>query len=304
MRAVWSFWSRPYEKRAGRSWREPKHHLLAWGLSLRLAQQHFDETMLVTDSEGRALLVDRLGLEFGKVSTELDRLKDADSGWWALGKLVAYSIQDRPFVHLDTDVFLWKPLSPALKSAAVFAQCPEWHAFDQGRCQPRQVEELFAQHRLSLPAEWEWALSRDWTLFREESCGIMGGNRVDFIRHYAETSIQMVMDPAYAAAWREVPHKDGYNMLMEQYALAACVDFHRFHPDSPFRGVAMRYVFPSMEDAFSPQSSAQAGFTHLLGDSKANPEVAARIERRMATLDPGFYRHCERVAQHGWGSRV
>jgi hypothetical protein len=132
----------------------------------------------------------------------------------------------------------------------------------------------------------------------------MGGNRVDFIRHYAETSIRMVMDPAHAAAWREVRHKDGYNMLMEQYALAACIDFHRFHPDSLYRGVAMRYVFQSMEEAFSPQSAAQAGFTHLLGDSKAHPEVASRIERRMAMIDPGFYRQCERVAQRASGARV
>jgi hypothetical protein len=101
-----------------------------------------------------------------------------------------------------------------------------------------------------------------------------------------------------------VPHKDGYNMLMEQYALAACVDFHRFHPDSPYRGVAMRYVFPSMEEAFNTQAAAQAGFTHLLGDAKAHPEVASRMERRMATMDPGFYRHCERVAQHAWGAGV
>jgi hypothetical protein len=109
----------------------------------------------------------------------------------------------------------------------------------------------------------------------------------------------MVMHRAHAAAWRSVPNKDGYNMLMEQFSLAACVDFHRYHPESPYRGVAMRYVFPSMEAAFSPEAAAQAGFTHLLGDSKAHPDVASRMERRMAMIDPGFYRHCERIAQHG-----
>jgi hypothetical protein len=59
MRAVWSFWSNPFFGFKGRIWREPHHHLLAWGLSLRLARQHYP-------------------------------------------------------IHLDTDVFLWRPLPATL----------------------------------------------------------------------------------------------------------------------------------------------------------------------------------------------
>ena len=39
------------------------------------------------------------------------------------------------------------------------------------------------------------------------------------------------------------------------------------------------------------------GYTHLLGDTKTHPGVMARLERRVAQLDPGFFRHCQRVAQ-------
>src|SRR5450432_369119 len=127
MRAVWSFWSKPFFASNGRVWREPIHHLLAWGLSHRLARQHYPETVLITDNAGKRLLVDQLGLELTHVSTELERLQSVDPGWWALGKLVAYGLQDQPFVHLDTDVFLWKPLPPRLVSAPVFSQCPEDH---------------------------------------------------------------------------------------------------------------------------------------------------------------------------------
>ena len=67
MRAVWSFWSRPYHAGHCFRWREPIDHLLAWGLSLRLAQAHYPETVLVTDSPGRALLIDRLDLPFTHV---------------------------------------------------------------------------------------------------------------------------------------------------------------------------------------------------------------------------------------------
>lgn len=304
MRAVWSFWSKPYQERKGRSWGGPREHMLAWGLSLRLARQHYPETVLVTDTPGKTLLVDRLGLDFTEVSTELDRLRTVDPGWWALGKLVAYSIQTGPFVHLDTDVFLWRPLPGWLASAPVFVQCPEDHAFGQGRCDPRQIAVLFESRGLSLPAEWEFAVSQAGSRFREESCGILGGNRLDFIRYYAQTAIDLVTSPAHDAAWAELPNKDGFNMLMEQFWLAACVLYHRFAPESPFRGVTVQHLFATIGEAFQPQVSARFGFTHLLGDSKAHPEVSLRLERRVAAIDPAFHRHCLRVAKSAAGAGV
>lgn len=297
MHAVWSFWSKPYRRVKGRTWREPRHHLLAWGLSLRLARAHFPQTQLVTDTAGKALLVDELGLQFDSVSTELDRLEDADDGWWALGKLFAYSIQTGPFVHLDTDVFLWKGLPASLLTAPVLAQCPEFHPLDRGWCAPREIEARFVRHGLKLPVEWEWAASRQAVSFREENCGILGGTRVDFLRHYAEAAINLITDPQYACVWKELHHKDGFNQILEQFLLSCCIDYHRIAPESPFRGVNVRYIFPTWGEACHPEAASRAGFTHLLGDAKAHPAIMARMERRMEQLDPGFLRHCERVAR-------
>jgi hypothetical protein len=302
MRAVWSFWSKPFHAYKGRIWREPRHHLLAWGLSLKLARQHFAETQLVTDSAGKAMLVDELGLEFDEITTELDCLRDTDSGWWAMGKLVAYSLQDRPFVHLDTDVFLWRPLPRALLAAPVFSQCPEQHSLENAWCGPQHVASLFEKHQRSLPVEWEWASSRNTTWFREENCGILGANRVDFIRYFARTAIEMVNAPSHRALWAEVSEKSAFNMLIEQFLLGACVDYHQLNPESPFRGVSIRHLFSSWHEAHNPDAAARIGYTHLLGDAKTHPEVVARLERRVAMLDPIFHRHCNRIAQHASGA--
>ena len=256
MRAVWTFWSKPFRAHKGRSWREPRHYLLAWGLSLKLAQRHFAETQLITDTAGKTMLVDRLGLEFNDVRTDLDGIHDANPGWWALGKLVAYSLQQRAFVHLDTDVFLWKALPPSLTSAPVLTQCPEIHSCDENWCAPSQIESLFAHHGLSLPVEWEWASSVNTHTFREENCGIMGGNRVDFLRHYAETAIRLIQDPAHRAAWAEVTNQDVLMNILEQYVLAACLEYHRINPGSPYRGVTVGHLFPSWSEAYNPDFSA------------------------------------------------
>jgi hypothetical protein len=296
MRAVWSFWSKPYRGGKGRTWLEPKHHLQAWALSLRMARQHFPETQLVTDTPGKALLVDSLGLEFTHVSTELDRLRDADPGWWALGKLMAYSLQNKPFIHLDTDVFLWRALPPAVLSSPVFTQSPERHSLLDPWCGIRRIEQLFERHGQSIPVEWQWTSSRNTTWHREENCGIMGGNRVDFIRYFARLAIDLAMRPAYAAMWAELPDKFGLNMTLEQFLLGACLDYHRVNPQSPFRGVTIRHVFENGDDPYNPQVAARTGFTHLLGGCKSHPEVAARLDRRVAMLDPALHRRCERVA--------
>src|SRR5262249_42856235 len=111
-RAVWSYWSKPYEARRHEPWPSERHHLLSWVLSTMTARRHYGETTLCTDDAGARLLVDGIGLEFEHVSTALNALHVSNPDWWALGKLYAYRMQTEPFVHIDSDVFLWRPLSP------------------------------------------------------------------------------------------------------------------------------------------------------------------------------------------------
>jgi hypothetical protein len=75
-----------------------------------------------------------------------------------------------------------------------------------------------------------------------------------------------------------------------------CIDFHRYHPDSPYRGVQVKYLFPTWGDAMNPNCATRAGFTHLLGDAKSSPAVGKRIEERVKREDPGFFRRCEQIA--------
>jgi hypothetical protein len=302
VRAVWSFWSKPFHAGSGWPWREPVHHLLAWGLSLRLARAHYPETVLITDSPGKALLVGRLGLSFTHVSTELDRLDNVSPGWWALGKLMAYSLQDKPFVHLDTDVFLWQPLPERITSAPVLAQHPENYHLADEQSGPRIVETAFARAGLRLPAEWEWSRSHDGRRFREANCGIMGGTDTGFIQCYARLAMDLVLNPKHRAAWAAIDDTGGLATTIEQFLLPACLDFHRFNPASPHRGICLRYLFPSTSAAFDPVHAARLGYTHLLAEAKQDARVTARLEQRVRREDAAFYRRCTRIARSAKGA--
>jgi hypothetical protein len=96
LKAVWSFWSKPFEAHRRHSWPSVRHHLFAWVLSVETARRHYPETCLVTDAAGARLLVDEIGLPFKHVSTELNTLDQYNPDWWALGKVYAYRMQTEP----------------------------------------------------------------------------------------------------------------------------------------------------------------------------------------------------------------
>ena len=294
MRAVWSFWSKPFLTYYGRIWSKPLHHLLAWGLSFRAAARHYSDTMLVTDRFGRRLLIDQLGLPFVHVSTGLEVLQHIDPGWWALGKLLACGLQNRPFVHLDNDVFLWKALPRELTESPVIAQCPYSFTCNDPYFRPQEIELAFAQESLELPTEWIWARTNR-THFPAANGGILGGSDVEFLRYYAQSALELILKPENVPAWSRIADKQWPYVLIEEFFLIACVDYHASQATSPYRGVRARYVFPSWGHAYDPKRAARVGFTHLIGGAKSHPSVGHRLEDRVRREDPAYFRRCEKV---------
>jgi hypothetical protein len=292
VRAVWSFWSAPYTAHYRNVWARPVDHLLSWVVSVETARRHYPDTMLVTDTPGRRLLVDRLGLRFTTVSTELDRLNGRDPEWWMLGKLAAYSLQTHPFVHIDSDVFLWRKLPEHITAAPVLTQNPEGHTTAGYRAD--EVEAAMRDTGGILPAEWEWARSLGPPLLAE-NCGIVGGQDSAFLRHYAHTALEVIEHPGNQAGWDRLGAKQPFTYVVEQFLLSACIGYHARRPDSPYRGVRVAHLFPSWAEAFDANHAARAGFTHLLGGKShqaAGQRLAARVQRDW----PSFYRRCGQLA--------
>ncbi len=289
-RAVWSFWSKPFQTDRKSFWYSEKHHLLSWILSSERARQHYPETVLITDDDGVRMLVDGLGLEFKSVSTELNALKTSDPEWWVYGKLHAYRAQNQPFVHLDNDVFLWKALPERVISAPVFAQNPEYFSFGDENAwyRPEVFKEIIKSNHGWLPEEFNWYVSECHN--QAMCCGIFGGNYVNFIQHYADTAIQMLEHPQNQQAMSRLQRKSLDSFMIEQYFLAACVFYHQDREASAYRDVDIECLFSSFEAAFN--QAKQVGFTHLLGGAKQNHRLADMLERRVAKDYPDHYQRC------------
>jgi hypothetical protein len=295
---VWSFWTKPYRAGHGSAWLCDYHALLAWGLSVELARRHYRDTALVTDDEGAKLLVDRLKLPFARVSVELNKLRDHDPDWWAVGKLYAYRLQTEPFVHIDSDVFLWKRLPPELESAPVFAQSPE--TFDPDHDQHwyplRPVENAIGTTGW-LPRAWRWYSARPAPLVAA-NCGIVGGNRTDVVREWADLGIRTVEVPENTPVWATWGDKGFCNVLVEQFLLNAVVEHRRASPRDPAdQSLRVVYLFPTDGAPYDPRLAEAAGYTHLIGGAKRNPELMADLESRMDADYPELAQRCRAVAR-------
>jgi hypothetical protein len=290
-RAVWSFWSKPYTAFHQRAWLSPKHHLLSWILSVGKAQAHFPETVLVTDDLGAELLVEKLGLRFRIVSRALNELEDEDPCWWVLGKLHAYRNQNAPFVHIDNDVFLWRELPDRLTSFPVFAQNPERFRYGFGAYRPDLWGQTVGPEGW-LPSEWKWYTQRLGSV--AVCCGIVGGCNTGFVRHYADAAIRMIQLNREKLASLTAMEKLGSNILVEQYLLAACIEYHLRQSETSFGQVQVAYLFDSEENA--AKDAEAHGYTHLIAGAKLNPELCARLEQRVRRDYPVEYRM---AAQNG-----
>ena len=89
-------------------------------------------------------------------------------------------------------------------------------------------------------------------------------------------------------------------ILVEQYLLAACVEYRRAHRTDG-REPYLQYLFPSarFEDA------AEVGYTHVIANAKRSRVVIDRIEEVVRRDYPALYRrcvaYCERAARREEG---
>ncbi|WP_207539264.1 DUF6734 family protein [Sabulicella rubraurantiaca] len=294
-RAVWSFWSRPYRAYYHRAWHSDATHLLSWALSVTEASRRYPLTCLHADSAGAELLVDRLGLPFRQVELTLDALDaEEDVGWWVLGKLSTYAAQTEPFIHLDGDVILWRPLPPHVTAAAVFAQNPERFSFgDQSLYRIDAFMQGIAKGGGWLPPQWAEYAGRQAN--RAICCGILGGNDAALVARYAELAMEVIRHPCNRPIFPSLGVRD--NILVEQYFLAAFLDWQ--NRQAPEAAPRVGFLFPSSNDAFDPREAQSVGYTHLIGDTKANPDVAARLAARVRRQNPRLYEACM-IAAERW----
>jgi hypothetical protein len=162
-----------------------KFHLMSWALSSLQVRKFYDSLELYTDNFGKELLVERLGLPYTAVHLDLQSLDfGLPKAIWTPKKMYAYAQQNAPFLHIDGDVFIFKPFEKSLLSAPLVAQ-----NLDVNMDFYKEVLQTVLAEFEYVPDYLERDLNKD---LLAANAGVIGGTNYLFFKEYVQEAYQFL----------------------------------------------------------------------------------------------------------------
>lgn len=239
-------------------WLTSQHHLMAWALSCHQLKKFYKEVNLFTDSNGEEILSDTLKLPYTNIFCVYDSL-DCHPDLWAYPKLITYSKQNRPFIHVDGDVVLWKPFSNNLIQSPLIAQ-----NLETGTDYYASLFSTFKSVAHFYPAYLKSNLFSETP--RGFNAGILGGMNLDFFKLLLSEATKIIKRNTDKSL------NLNFNIIFEQllfYSLAkkekievSCY-FEKEYPDNGY----------DIETFAKFSSLYKSNYLHFIGRHKSNKEV-------------------------------
>lgn len=247
--------------------------LVLLSLSVLSARKFFRRMYFFGDDLSLSIVRDELKLPFDFASSELQyALPKPLAKYWSLAKLKSASLVYEPFLHIDNDVVLHKPLPDKLLSGACAMQSP--------------YEDSLLKAKSTLPFVSDIA-ERNIDTKRFYNAGLMGGNDLQLFPDIFLNS----MDIVSKAANRSVLYSDGnpnkamHNQFLEEFMIGVfCRE----------RGIPVETLFPS---APTEEEAKELGYTHLAGNMKHEPKWILRARSRLFSSYHDAWLEVDRVAK-------
>jgi hypothetical protein len=290
MKIIQSFWSKPLKKndnlnymdRAKGGWLFEKIFYMSLALSCLKLKEFYEDVTLVTDEFGKQILINTLELPYSEVIVELDTLNHYHEDLWALGKIYAYSIQKTPFLHVDSDVYIWKPFDEELlKKDLIFQN------FEQPIPLYKRICSQLISNKCIVPPEMEHYLNCDGILgnYSAINAGILGGNNLPFFQDYTNKAFDQVnMNHKYFTE----ADKGFFNIFYEQ-SLFYCLAISK--------KLNLGYLFEKLRSDYHEISRIcmvpHIDYIHLVGSCKKNIEHNEDIYYRLLSDYPEYFNKIE-----------
>lgn len=293
MKIVQSFWSKPSfhtqqsysNARPFGGWLNFRYFVLSSSYSCLTLRKHNKEIDLFTDSYGYNLFIDDLKLPYDYASKELDALENEDHRLWIRGKMMAIEAQQKPFIHVDNDVFVWDafPDNPShgyLIAQSVVAMANEYK---------KSLNEVHVNFN-HIP---DCLLEKPTSSSLAANVGIIGGNNIDFFREFCKVSSDLLEKNRNSLSKIDI---GGFNQIMEEYL------FYRL---ANHKGNKIDYYVDSSKDKVIYDSVLRLNlgkfyykYIHLIGSyRKQNFYNCEQIELRLKYEFPEYYEKICEVLQ-------
>jgi hypothetical protein len=280
MKIVQSCWNcnRPNLLEYNAGWYAPEYHLMSWALSCLQLTKFHDNLALYADSVSARTLIDELKLPYSAVHCELDELNKFDPGLWALPKIYTYSRQEEAFLHIDADVFIWKPFDKGLLSGDLIAQNIEI-ATDYYE----NIMQSLEGNLKFFPKEIVEDRKNNDKIYAYNA-GIMGGSDIPLFKEYTSKAFDFINRNA---KYLHLINVSDFNIFYEQYLFYCIVKKQNKEVslliNEPKAGNEY-YDFADFEEV--PHKKQ---FLHLLGLFKDNKFICDLLANRLRLDYPEYY---------------
>ena len=263
-RAIYSLWTKPMTQ-GYVGFNSEKALMECFALSLHYSKKWFKEIHFITDIKGKKL-IEKYGLTFDSISTELEEaLKDTSVRDWSLGKIYACKIQDKPFIHIDNDVILFKKLPDSfLSKDAVFqsSERNDWPFY-------HDMMHFDAANYKQKP---EWYNTQ---ILKAYNCGLLGFNKLNFLDEWWEASVKHV---EYLKQYNGYPDTGLLSCLTYEQQYVGCLcDYYNYSV-----GLLTHYddTDPHTE-TIDDKLAEKLGYTHLLAQCKREKLTEDKVTLRL-----------------------
>lgn len=280
MNIIQSFWSKPYEingerKQSYGGWCNPAFFYMSWALSCLSLRRFYNDVELYTDKAGKELLIDKLKLPYTKVYVVLDELNNYSENLWAIGKIFSYSLQKTPFIHVDGDIYIWKPFPKAITKANLVAQ----HLEDS---YPYNVEII--KDTLSKLVYLPNAVLSSPNRTKEVNAGILGGHDIAFFQSYTREAFDFVNNNIECISSLKNPGM--FNTIFEQFL---------FYNISELCAKKITYAFDDIDARFKRfgefELVPENYYIHSLAFYKKMFGIGEAIAYHLYRISPSHYKN-------------
>ena len=277
-RAVFSYFNADdsFSNKAG--YRFYSDFLYTMALATHWAMQNFKSVHVVTTSWGERVLR-TAGIPATEYSTELDTMKGISPWFWAYGKMIAYTLQTEPFVHVDNDLIIRQPLPDRVLNARLCFQSKE-----------QMVVPEYRWYDVLRPC-WNAARVRPQIVVNNEvtdftyNCGICGGHDLEFFKEWIKTSAEYIFAPENQKVFFEDfrPVQMHQNLWHEQYFAAALIKAHHLRDQ-------VELITDDINDpAWVLDNKKNLRYAHLWGATKTDQGIMKRVRAGLKMFAPELY---------------
>lgn len=265
-------------------WLHPEYNLMSWALSCMSLREHFDRLTLYTDSEGARVLVDKLKLPYTEVVVNYDGF-DCLTCHWALAKVRTYSLQTKPFIHIDGDIYLPRPLPSNVLGGGIIVQnketCSDYYK--------GMINSFLSVEGLKLSPRFSCALRCDDV--PSYNLGFCGGNDLGFFGRFCDEVYRFFGDNDFNGE-RFRGCDISANVVYEQIFLSIMARDEN-------ADVAAVYPHTVRDNGYTAAEFCDLGrygqrqFIHILGGHKRTQAICRMVENTLLKEYPECY---EKVA--------